>query len=115
MDNQITPVHLVQPLYKHLMGWPMTLRDLEHIDEDIFRNLVRLLDIEDIRFFNFHHLMRLSPSISVLDLDFSTTEDRMGVAETVDLVPNGSKITVTQDKLEEYLIVQLKVHFDGSS
>ena len=49
MDNQITPVHLVQPLYKHLMGWPMTLRDLEHIDEDIFRNLVRLLDIEDIR------------------------------------------------------------------
>ena len=49
MDNQITPVHLVQPLYKHLMGWPMTLRDLEHIDEDIFRNLVRLLDIDDIR------------------------------------------------------------------
>ena len=34
----------------------------------------------------------------------------MGVAETVDLVPNGSKITVTQDKLEEYLIVQLQVH-----
>ena len=28
MDNQITPVHLVQPLYKHIMGWPMSLRDL---------------------------------------------------------------------------------------
>lgn len=52
MDNQITPVHLVQPLYKHIMGWPMTLRDLEHIDEDIFRNLMRLLEIDDIRLFH---------------------------------------------------------------
>ena len=23
MDGQITPVHLIQPLYKHLMGWPV--------------------------------------------------------------------------------------------
>lgn len=49
--------------------------------------------------------------LSALDLDFSTTEDRMGVVETVDLVPNGSRITVTPEKLEEYLIVQLQVHF----
>jgi len=35
MDGQITPVHLVQPMYKHLMGWPVTLRDLEHIDDQV--------------------------------------------------------------------------------
>ena len=37
MDGQITPVHLVQPLYKHLMGWPITLKDLEHIDDQVYR------------------------------------------------------------------------------
>ena len=26
MDGQITPVHLIQPLYKHLMGWPVTFK-----------------------------------------------------------------------------------------
>merc|ERR1719473_706768 len=40
MDNQVPQTHLVQPLYKHLMGWPLTLQDLEHIDEEIYRNLV---------------------------------------------------------------------------
>ncbi|CAE7804785.1 Nedd4, partial [Symbiodinium microadriaticum] len=33
MDGHITPVHLVAPLYKHLMGFPITLNDLEHIDD----------------------------------------------------------------------------------
>ena len=42
MDAQITPVHFVQPLYKHIMGWPITLRDLEHVDEEIYRNLTEL-------------------------------------------------------------------------
>jgi E3 ubiquitin-protein ligase NEDD4 len=35
MDGQITPVHLIQPLYKHLMGWPVTFKDLEHIDDQV--------------------------------------------------------------------------------
>ena len=48
MDGQITPVHLVQPMYKHLMGWPVTLRDLEHIDDQVYRNLLELLDFDDI-------------------------------------------------------------------
>jgi len=72
MDGQITPVHLVQPLYKHLMGWPVilkvrrerelrnylfilctylsscSLQDLEHIDDQVYRNLMELLDIDDV-------------------------------------------------------------------
>ena len=48
MDGQITPVHLVQPLYKHIMGWPVTLKDLEHIDDQVYRNLMELLDFEDL-------------------------------------------------------------------
>ena len=37
MDGHVTPVHLVQPLYKHLMGWPISLRDIEQIDDQLYR------------------------------------------------------------------------------
>jgi len=93
MDGQITPVHLVQPLYKHLMGWPVTLRDLEHIDDQVYRNLVELLDFDDV---------------GMLFLEFVVTEDKLGVTETVDLIPDGSEITVDNKNLPEYLDAQLK-------
>lgn len=93
MDGQITPVHLIQPLYKHLMGWPVTLRDLEHIDDQVYRNLTELLDFEDV---------------SSLMLDFVVTEDKLGVTETVDLIPGGSEITVDNTNLPQYLEEQCK-------
>lgn len=40
MDGHVTPVHLVQPLYKHLMGWPISLRDIEQIDDQLYRYAV---------------------------------------------------------------------------
>lgn len=93
MDNQITPVHLVQPLYKHLMGWPVTIRDLEHIDVEIHRNLIELLDMDDV---------------SCLFLEFVVTEEKFGVAETVELIPGGGDITVDSKNLPEYLDCQCK-------
>lgn len=93
MDGQITPVHLVQPLYKHLMGWPVTLRDIEHLDDQVFRNLIGLVDQDDV---------------SCLMLDFVVTEDKLGVTETVDLIPGGSEITVDNDNLPQYLDEQCK-------
>lgn len=93
MESQIAPVHLIQPLYKHLMGWPVTLRDLEHIDEQVYRNLLELLDFDNVE---------------DLCLDFAVTEDHLGVAETVDLIENGSNVTVTNDNLPEYLDAQLR-------
>jgi E3 ubiquitin-protein ligase NEDD4 len=93
MDGQITPVHLVQPLYKHLMGWPVTFRDLEQIDDQVFRNLTGLVDQEDV---------------SMLMLDFVVTEDKLGVTESVELIPGGSDITVDNGNLPQYLDEQLK-------
>lgn len=92
MDGQITPVHLIQPLYKHLMGWPVTLRDLEHVDDQVYRNLCELLDFDDV---------------GMLYLEFVVTEDHLGVAETVDLVPGGSEMTVDNNNLPAYLIAQM--------
>jgi E3 ubiquitin-protein ligase NEDD4 len=93
MDGQITPVHLVQPMYKHLMGWPVTLRDLEHIDDQVYRNLLELLDFDDI---------------GMLYLEFVVTEDKLGSAETVELVEGGADITVDKNNLPAYLEAQLR-------
>eukprot|EP00603_Paraphysomonas_imperforata_P007013 CAMPEP_0114429338 /NCGR_PEP_ID=MMETSP0103-20121206/9428_1 /TAXON_ID=37642 ORGANISM="Paraphysomonas imperforata, Strain PA2" /NCGR_SAMPLE_ID=MMETSP0103 /ASSEMBLY_ACC=CAM_ASM_000201 /LENGTH=677 /DNA_ID=CAMNT_0001598659 /DNA_START=266 /DNA_END=2300 /DNA_ORIENTATION=- len=93
MDNQICPVHLVQPIYKHMMGWPITLRDLEHIDEEIYRHLIELLDMEDI---------------SMLYLDFSVTEDKLGLTNTVNLVEGGDELIVDNNNIDKYLEAQLR-------
>jgi hypothetical protein len=93
MDGHVTPVHLVQPLYKHLMGWPVTLHDLEFLDDQVYRNLFELLSFEDV---------------SSLMLDFSVTEDKLGIAESVELVPGGSNLTVDNTNLMAYLEAQCK-------
>lgn len=93
MDGQITPVHLVQPIYKHLMGWPVTLRDLECLDDQVYRNLEGLQDIEDV---------------SMLYLDFTVNEDQLGSTTEVNLIPNGAEINVDKKNLNMYLDSQLK-------
>jgi len=86
-------VHLVQPLYKHIMGWPVSLRDLEQVDDQIFRNLMQMLDMDDV---------------SMLGLDFSISEDQLGVAATIELVENGSSIDVDNSNCASYLDAQLR-------
>jgi hypothetical protein len=98
MDGHITPVHLVAPLYKHLMGFPIVMKDLEHIDDQIYRNLVELLDLDDV---------------SMLYLDFTVTQDVLGMTENVALVEGGEDITVTNDNLHQYLQEQLKYRLLG--
>jgi hypothetical protein len=92
MDGQITPVHLVQPIYKHLMGWPINMKDLEHIDDEIFRNLLQLLDMEDV---------------GMLYLDFVVTEDKLGQVQTVDLIEGGGNIFILY-----YLFIYLFIYFN---
>lgn len=93
MDGQITPVHLIQPLYKHLMGWPITLRDLEQIDAEIYKNFYELLDFDDV---------------GMLCLDFTVTEDQLGIQKVIELVPGGEDKNVENDNLAEYLDCQVK-------
>jgi hypothetical protein len=93
MDGQITPVHLVQPIYKTLLGWPMTLRDLECLDDQVYRNLVELQDLEDV---------------SMLYLDFTVNEDQLGSTIDVNLIPGGADVNVDRDNLGQYLEAQLR-------
>ena len=59
----------------------------------VYRNLLELLDFDDI---------------GMLYLEFVVTEDKLGVAETVELVEGGADITVDQNNLPAYLEAQLR-------
>ena len=69
-DRQIVAGHLVRPLfmipcltlkrrwpqnypnrYKHILGWPLTVADLEQLDADTYANLCKLKDLDDVEVF----------------------------------------------------------------
>ncbi len=93
MDNFITPVHMVRPLYKHLMGWPVNMKDLEQVDDTIYRGLMGLLDIDDV---------------SMLCLEFNVSVDRLGITDTVELEEGGNDKAVENHNLVRYLEAQMK-------
>mmetsp|Transcript_100932 Transcript_100932/g.289737 ORF Transcript_100932/g.289737 Transcript_100932/m.289737 type:complete len:718 (-) Transcript_100932:887-3040(-) len=90
-DRQIVSSHLVAPLYKHILSWPLLMSDLEALDSDVYQNLVKLSDIDDVE---------------MLCLDFTVTENAMGEVQQVSLKEDGENVTVTNDNIEEYIRLQ---------
>lgn len=90
-DRQIVNAHFVQSLYKHLLGWPVVMDDLEALDNDVHSNLLKLLDLDDV---------------SMLELDFTCSVSVQGKAVEEELKPGGASSTVTNETLEEYLSLQ---------
>jgi len=87
-DKHVIKAHLVRPLYKHLLGWPVVFKDLEHIDSEAFQGMKKLLDLEDV---------------SVCALDFTVMESEVTNNRILELKPDGENITVTNDNVVEYL------------
>lgn len=75
-------------MYKHILGKPVDHRDLESIDPEYYKSLVWMLD-NDID--------------GIIDLTFSAERDEFGVTETIDLIPNGRNIAVTNENKHEYV------------
>lgn len=92
-DQHVIAGHLVPFLYKHLLGWPLTLQDLAELDEEFYDSLEKLRNIEDI---------------STLCLDFTMTELIGGKPVSVELVPNGTNIALTKDKLNAFMEAHLR-------
>ena len=87
-DGQLVASHLIRHIYKHMLGWPLMFADIEMIDDNVFRSLMMLGDIEDVE---------------DLCLDFSVMESEMGMNRTVDLIPDGADVDVTNDNLKLFL------------
>jgi len=92
-DRQLIKGHMVRHLYKHLLGWPITFDDLEAQDEEYYTSLKKFTTMKD-------------PSI--MCLDFTVTEETLGVRKDIELVPGGDMKEVTSENLSEYLEANLK-------
>lgn len=99
-DQQIVAGHMAQFIYKHMLGWPITFKDLKAYDEGYYMNLSQIKDLaetgEDVEM--------------ILCMDFTTTIEMMGMKEHVDLIENGSDVPVTNDNYLEYMEACLKYH-----
>ena len=94
-EGQLVAGHMVQYLYKYMLGWPITFNDIESIDVEIYKNLKKCLEID-------------RDQVEYLCLDFTTTQHLLGETTEVELVPEGKDKAVTGDNLGEYVEVYFK-------
>jgi hypothetical protein len=91
---------MVRTLYKHLLGWPVTFDDIQSQDEDYYNSLKKLSQMEPA-------------DISNMCLDFTVTEESLGVFTDTELVEGGKEKEVTSENLAEYLEENLKYRLMG--
>lgn len=89
--------HLVRHLYKHFLGFPVNIDDIEMVDTLLFKSLEQLKDYK-----------ANGGDVEDLCLDFSVSEEFLGVITTKELIENGAEVTVTNNNLDEYLDAIIK-------
>ncbi|KAE9024778.1 hypothetical protein PF004_g3536 [Phytophthora fragariae] len=82
LEGAVLNFHLCAPLLKMMLGTPITLGDLEHLDAEMYRSLTWLLDNDDTE---------------ALELDFTVTQRHGSHTQTVELIPAGRNIQVNDD------------------
>ncbi|PVF99328.1 HECT-domain-containing protein, partial [Serendipita vermifera] len=80
--------YFVTSVYKRMIGKPVTLQDLESVDDTMFRSLTWALenDITD-----------------VLEETFTVEDERFGEMLTIELLPGGADIPVTEENKKEFI------------
>lgn len=109
-DQQLVPAHLARPLFKHLLGMPMSFADLEFVDGDLHQNLRWMVENE---------------GAEALMLDFTVSQTVLGEMQTVELKvrgakrgrgvgadaasqPGGASIEVTDENKHEYIDLRVR-------
>ena len=87
-DGVLLDAYFTRPIYKHLLGQPLTFEDMEGVDPDYYKNLKWMLE-NDIE--------------GVLELNFSDTQNFFGETKTVDLIKNGRNVSVTNVNKLDYV------------
>ncbi|CAG8603546.1 16600_t:CDS:2, partial [Dentiscutata heterogama] len=89
-DGRLLDAYFTRSFYKHILGKPVDYRDVEAIDLEYYNSLVWMLN-NDIT--------------NVVDLTFSVVTNDFGQEKIIDLKPNGSNITVTDENKREYVML----------
>ncbi|KAK5175702.1 E3 ubiquitin-protein ligase tom1 [Saxophila tyrrhenica] len=87
-EGRVLDCHFSRAVYRRILGKSVSLKDMESLDLEYYKSLVWILenDITDITFET-----------------FSVDVDRFGAVETVDLIPNGQNIPVTEENKQDYV------------
>jgi hypothetical protein len=95
--EELLDVFFTRSFYKHVLGIPVNLDDLESVDFEYHKNLKWILENDTEE--------------ADLDLAFCADIDNFGEMEVVELKPNGKNIPVTEANKAEYvqLIAELKL------
>ena len=92
-DGKLIKGHMVRMIYKHILGWPITFEDVKAQDEEYYQALKKLTKIDDV---------------SAMCLDFTATEETMGMRVEKELVKGGAMKEVNNENLAEYLEANIR-------
>ncbi|KAG0646144.1 HECT-type E3 ubiquitin transferase [Hyphodiscus hymeniophilus] len=98
-ENRVLDCHFSRAVYKRILGKAVSVKDMESLDPDYYKSLVWMLenDITDI-----------------ITETFSVDNDKFGVVETIDFIPNGRNIPVTDENKHEYVRLMVEWKLTGS-
>jgi len=95
VDGHLMDAHFTRSFYKHLLGVPVDYTDIEAIDPEYYKQLLNILEYS-------------LEEIMMDHLTFSAESSVFGKHTTVDLIPNGSTVAVTDANKLDY--VRLMAH-----
>lgn len=97
LDGQYLDCHFTRSFYKQILDVPVSWRDLQAVDEPLYKSLLWLLE-NDI-------------SGMEGEYTFSLDVDRFGELQTIDLKPDGRHLFVTEANKQEYvhLVADMKL------
>lgn len=98
-EGRVLDCHFSRAVYKRILGKAVSVKDMESLDPDYYKSLVWMLenDITDI-----------------ITETFSVDNDKFGVVETIDFIPNGRNIAVTEENKHEYVRLMVEWRLTGS-
>lgn len=98
-EGRVLDCHFSRAVYKRILGKPVSIKDMETLDLDYYKSILWMLenDITDI-----------------ITETFSVEAEEFGVTQTIDLIPNGRNIPVTEENKQEYVRLMVEHRLTGS-
>jgi E3 ubiquitin-protein ligase HUWE1 len=98
-EGRVLDCHFSRAVYKRILGKAVSVKDMESLDPDYYKSLVWMLenDITDI-----------------ITETFSVDNDKFGVVETIEFIPNGRNIAITEENKHEYVRLMVEWKLTGS-
>ena len=88
LDGQTINCFLTLPLLKHITGTPITLTDLQFVDNALYESLIKMLQMS-------------AEDVASLCLDFTVSQEGFGAMEVSELKPGGADVPVTSENVLE--------------